>query len=52
MLEQDTPGIGLQHAGEQIDDGGLAGAVRPDQGMAGALLDPQRQIARDPQAPE
>ena len=51
-FEQDAPGIGLEHAGEQIDDGGLAGAVRPDQRMAGALLDPQRQIAGDPEAAE
>ena len=39
-LEQDPPAIGLEHAGQEIDDGGLAGAVRPDQGMAGALLHP------------
>ena len=39
-LKQDPPGIGLQHAGQQIDDGGLAGAVRADQRVAGALLDP------------
>ena len=51
-FEQDAPGVGLEHAGEQIDHGGLAGAVRSDQRMAGALLDPERQVARDPQAAE
>src|SRR5213078_4500749 len=43
-LEQDRPSIRLQHAGQEIDDGGLARAVRPDQGVAGALLHLQRQI--------
>ena len=37
-----------QHAGQEIDECGLAGAVRPDQGMAGALLHPKRQVACDP----
>jgi hypothetical protein len=44
-FEQDAPGIGLEHAGQQIDDGGLAGAVRADQRVARALLDPQRDRA-------
>jgi len=39
-FKQDAPGIGLQHARQQIDDGGLAGAVRADQRVARALLDP------------
>src|SRR5436190_1873950 len=34
-LEHDPPGVGLEHAGEQVDHGGLAGAVRPNQGVAG-----------------
>ena len=41
-FEQDAPGGRAQHAGEEVDHGGLAGAVRADQGMAGALLDRER----------
>ena len=46
-FQQDAAAIGLEHAGQQIDDGGLAGAVRADQGVAGALLDPERKLAGD-----
>ena len=38
-VEQNAAGGRPLHAGEQIDQRGLAGAVRPDQGVAGALLD-------------
>ena len=43
-VEQDASAARLHHAGEQIDQRGLAGAVRPDQSVAGALLDAQRHI--------
>ena len=46
-FEQDAAAIGLEHAGQQVDDGGLAGAVRADQRVARALLDLERQVARD-----
>ncbi len=51
-FEQDAAAVRLQHAGELVDDGGLAGAVRPDQRVAGALLHLQREIAGDAQAAE
>src|SRR5439155_14843453 len=51
-LEQDPPAIGAEHAGQKINDGGLAGAVRADQRMAGALRYFQRQVARDAEAAE
>ena len=51
-FEQDAARVRLEHAGELVDDRGLAGAVRADQRVAGALLDLQRQIARDAQAAE
>ena len=35
-LQQHRAGRGQQHAGEQIDEGGLAGAVRADQRVARA----------------
>ena len=41
-----SPGGRAQHAGEQIDEGGLAGAVRADQRVARALLDRDRNVAR------
>ena len=43
-VEQDLAGTRRQHAGQQIDDRGLAGAVRADQRMARALLDLERHI--------
>src|SRR4051794_12166491 len=51
-FQENATAVRLEHAGQQIDDGGLARAVRPDQCMAGALLDPQREIARDLEAAE
>jgi len=47
-LGQNASGVGAQDTG-QLDDGGLAGAVRPDQRMTRARLDPQRQVAGDSQ---
>ncbi len=40
-VETDSAGARAQQPGQQIDQRGLAGAVRPDQRMASALLDPQ-----------
>src|SRR4029077_6619423 len=37
-VDQDPSGIRLQRAGHQVDKAGLAGAVRPDQRVAGAAL--------------
>ena len=34
-LQQDLPGGRREHAGEQVDEGGLAGAVRADQAHGG-----------------
>ncbi len=51
-FEQDLAAIRHQHAGEQIDDGGLARPVGADQRVAGALLDFQREVARHLQAAE
>ncbi len=41
-LEQDAAGIGLEHAGQKIDHGCLAGAVRADQRVARTGLDLER----------
>jgi len=38
-LEENLAAIWLEHACQQIDDRGLPGAIGPDQGVAGALLD-------------
>ena len=35
------PRVGLQELGQQIEAGGLAGAIRADQSVNGAALDPQ-----------
>src|SRR5205823_2277940 len=52
IFEQDAPGIRSEHAGQEIDHGGLAGTIRADQRVACALLDNKRKVARDAQAPE
>src|SRR5258708_6152728 len=46
-FQQDAAAVGPEHASQQVDDGGLAGAVRADQSVAGALLDLERKVARD-----
>src|SRR5258706_16221977 len=46
-LKQNAPGIGLEHARQQIDAGGLAGHVGADQRVARASLKFERKIARD-----
>src|SRR5690348_6464844 len=43
-VEQNLAGGGLEHAGEQVDDGGLSGPVRPDQGVPRTPLDAQRNV--------
>jgi hypothetical protein len=45
--EQDAPGARPQRAGDQVDEAGLAGAVRSDQRMAGAALEPEVDRIRD-----
>src|SRR5690606_37600539 len=42
--QQDLAAIGRQNPGQQVDEGGLARAVRPDQGMARALFQRQRDL--------
>ena len=51
-VEQDLAGGRAQHAGEQVDERGLAGAVRADQRMARALLDAERYVVRRDDAAE
>ena len=43
-FEHDAPGGRAQHAGQQVDDRGLAGAVRADQRVARAFLDGERHV--------
>ena len=50
--EKNLPGIGRQHAGHQIDERGLAGAVRTDQRIARADRQIDLDIARDRQRAE
>ena len=45
-LSSTCPGVGAQHAGEEVDEGGLAGAVGADQRMARAGLEPEIDVAR------
>ena len=45
-VEQHAAGRRRQHAGEQIDERGLAGAVGTDQRVAGAALEPEVDVAR------
>ena len=45
--EPDRAGVRRQHAGQQIDQRGLAAAVRPDDADAVAALDADRKVADD-----
>ena len=45
--EPDRAGVGRQRAGQQIDQRGLAAAVRPDDADAVAALDADREVADD-----
>ena len=49
-LEQHLAGARRQHAGEQVDEGGLAGAVRADQRVPRALLQREGDVARGARA--
>ena len=40
-FQHDATGAWLQHAGEQVDEGGFAGAIGPDQRVACALFQVQ-----------
>ena len=51
-FQQDLPRVRPEHTGQQVDHGGLAGAVRADQGVTRALRDFQREVARDLEAAE
>src|SRR5690606_36597835 len=52
IAEPDAAGIRTQHAGHQIDQRGLAGAVRADQRVALALREGDRDVARDDERAE
>ena len=43
-VEADTPAVGAHHPGDQVERGGLAGAVRPDQRGDRALLHVEGEI--------
>ena len=45
--EPHPAGIGRQDSGEQVDEGGLAGPVRPDDAEPVAAQDPQGQVRDD-----
>ena len=51
-VEPDAAGARPQYAGQEIDERGLAGAVRADQRVARAALDLQRDVARGGDAAE
>ena len=46
------PAARRQHAGQEVDEGGLAGAVRPDQGVPRARLEPERDVVGRGEAAE
>ncbi len=50
--DADRAGIRLNQAGEQLDDGRLAGAVLTEQGMDLALRDDERHVVRGDRGPE
>jgi hypothetical protein len=49
---EDTAGAGTQCASDQVEERGLAGSVRPDEGMDGARLYPQIHPIHRPQPSE
>src|SRR5258707_1269986 len=51
-LEDDLPGIGRVYAGDHVEDGGLAGAVRADQAVDVALGNLERRVVHRAQAAE
>src|SRR4051812_2462445 len=50
--EQDLTAVGSQHAGHQVDQGGLAGPVRPDQRVAHAARQRDLDAFRDDERAE
>ena len=50
--QQDSAGGGRQHAGQQVDEGRLAGAVRPDQRLARAALEAEGDVVGGDDAAE
>src|ERR1051325_7268558 len=52
LAEQNLPGVGRQHAGHQIDQCGLTGAVRPDQRVARTHRQLQLNVAGNHQRAE
>ena len=51
-IEENLPAGGSEEPGEQVEAGGLAGAVRTDQGVDVAALDPQVDFADRRESPE
>ena len=51
-LEQDGAAVGAQFAGDEVEDGGLARAVRADQADDAALADVEGEIAHGDQPAE
>src|SRR5207344_54480 len=49
---QDAAGGRRQGAGQHVDEGGLAGAVRADEGVARPRLEPEVDVLRDGQRAE
>ena len=45
-VEQHLPGVGGDQAGDDVEAGGLAGAVRPEQADGLAAVQPQRDVAQ------
>jgi len=48
-FKQDLPGRGLEGAAEQVEQGGLTGPVRPDDGVQGALANLDAHVVHGPQ---
>src|SRR5579859_1414819 len=46
-FQQNPAAVRPEHTGQKVDHGGLAGAVRADQSVTGALRDSEREVARD-----
>src|SRR6185437_5057223 len=52
LAEQDLSAVGREHAGDEIDQRGLAGAVRPDQRVARAFRQRDADVVGDDQRAE
>src|SRR5262249_58418601 len=51
-VHQDAAGGGRERPGQHVDEGGLAGAVRADQGVARSRLEAEVDVLRDGQRAE